>query len=219
MTDPAVGHDDLVRNADVAMYTAKSGERSLRGLRAGHAQRRAQPPAVEGRSAARPSTTTSSCSHFQPIMSVDDGQMTAGRHSCVGTAQSGARPTERVHPAVRGDRADPATRPVGARRSVAPRRTMVVRRAVADDERQPVGDAAPAAERRLRGGRRRWPSPCSPADVLTLEVTESMLISDVDASVATLHELRALGRPRSSSTTSGPGTPRSATCASSRSRA
>ena len=38
------------------------------------------------------------------------------------------------------------------------------------------------------------PSPLAlPADVLTLEVTESMLIGDVDASVATLHELRALG--------------------------
>jgi EAL domain-containing protein (putative c-di-GMP-specific phosphodiesterase class I) len=32
-----------------------------------------------------------------------------------------------------------------------------------------------------------------PADVLTLEVTESMLIGDVDASIRTLHDVRALG--------------------------
>ena len=71
--DPAVGHDDLVRNADVAMYTAKS-----RGKRRFEVYEPGMHSAVLNRlqlkaDLQRGLDHDEFVLHFQPIISVDDG--------------------------------------------------------------------------------------------------------------------------------------------------
>ena len=96
----------------------------------------------------------------------------------------------RVHPARRGDRPDRAARRLGAARGLRRGGALAgtIRR-----RGQPVAGAV----QRPQSGRR--PS-CSAlaasrlaADRLELEITESALLQDNDATLATLHQLRALG--------------------------
>ncbi len=63
----------------------------------------------------------------------------------------------------------------------------------ADDERQPVGQAAPALRHRRPTCATRSRSPASSRRALTLEITESVMIADTDLAVERLRELKALG--------------------------
>ena len=128
---------------------------ALRGVRGRHAQAPCSTACSSRPTCSAPSTTTSSsCTSSRSSRrrtELHDRGRGAGPVAQHGAGRGRAR---RVHPPVRGDRPDPAPRPMGARRRPRPGQALVVRRTVADDERQPVGDAVAAARVPGRRGRR-----------------------------------------------------------------
>ena len=103
--------------------------------------------------------------------------------------QRGSGLARRVHSGRRGNRPDRADRRVGAAAKPAAWRSRwpkAIRVAV----------NLSAVQFRSAGlvgiGRRRWRRPARP-DRLELEITESLLLADTEATLATLHSLRAMG--------------------------
>ena len=77
---PASSADELLRNADVAMYAAKAARQGpLRGLRAAHARRGRRRHRLEEDLAARGRARRAASSHYQPIVALDDGRIVAAR--------------------------------------------------------------------------------------------------------------------------------------------
>ena len=150
----------------------------------------------------------------RPARSWASRRCCAGEHPRRGPSSA---PT-RVHPARRGDRADRPARPVG------PASTPAGRRRRGRSARDGKG-----LELSVNLSGRQIQDPALVADVgraleqsgldprsLTLEITESVLMQDIEA---TIDDTRALQGARASawrSTTSAPATRRSATCAGSR---
>jgi diguanylate cyclase (GGDEF)-like protein len=189
----ALGFDDLVRNADVAMYTAKS-----RGKGRVEVYEPGMHSAVLNRlrlkaDLQRGLDHNEFLLHYQPIVSLTTGGMT-GAEALVRwvSPERGLVPPAEFIPLceetglirrlgrwVLNEALWQAAQWAFAERSL----TMNVNLSALQLQ-QPNLAAEIAAALALAA---------VPADVLTLEVTESMLIGDVEASIRTLNEVRALG--------------------------
>ena len=147
--------DEVLRNADVAMYTAKAnGKNRLEvfepGMHAAALTRLALKGDLE-RALERDEFTLV----YQPIVGSTGGSP-VGRRGAAALATPGSRDrrTDRVHPGRRGDRPDPAARPLGARAGLHAGRGVERDLAPADhDERERVRPPAPASGLRRRGRR------------------------------------------------------------------
>ena len=100
------GVEELMRNADVAMYSAKSRARPLHGLRAVHAARRERAPGNGGRARHRRCNEGQFLLHYQPIVELHSGYLLGvealirWQHPKRGLIAPGG-----IHPGRRGDRA------------------------------------------------------------------------------------------------------------------
>ena len=205
------------RRRDVHGQGQRQGR--LRGLRSGHARgdprapRDGRPAPARRRARPAPARPTSRSSTSR------DGAARR-RRGARPLAASRARPrvAGRVHRDRRGERRDPADRPLDPARGL-PRGDVLVRRSTSPclPVRQRLGARDPAARLRRRGPARRSPTPGWRASRLSLEITETALLRATPKTVATLEDAPRSLASGSSSTTSGPATSRSATCASSRS--
>ena len=110
--------DELLRRADIAMYAAKA--------RGGECHVTFEPSWYDA-TVARMELKADLHGAlergefhvvYQPIVDLDSGAIWASRRSCAGIIRSAGRPADRVHPARRGDRAHPRSRPVDPRDSL-----------------------------------------------------------------------------------------------------
>ena len=113
--------DELLRDADVAMYRAKrDGKGGYRLFEPGDARRRARPP----RAARRPRSARRR-RRARAALPADRAarrrlRSPASRRCCAGTTRARPGRAGRVHPARRGDRPDRPDRPLGAARGLPP---------------------------------------------------------------------------------------------------
>ena len=191
--------DELLRNADVAMYRAKAdGKRRVEvfdpTMHSSIVERHAL-TADLGRSLSRGDLTV----HYQPIVSLATGRI-VGVEALVRwdhPTRGPIDPTEFIR-AGRGEQHDPRPRAVRAPdgrppgRGVAsppgPRRRWRC-------QRQPVAAPAPAPGLHRRGHRRDPRVGHRSRADLTLEMTETAMFRDAQATIVTLDALRAARRP------------------------
>ena len=108
-------------------------------------------------------------------------------------------PAGRLHPVRRGDRADRPDRPLGAARGLPPGRRSCARSVAGRSRRSTIGinlsvkQLHPQRHRRRRARRARRRRGWSPS-ALTLEITESVMMTDTDLAVQRLTELQGAGR-------------------------
>ena len=192
------GATELLRQADVAMYRAKSdGKGRVKVFEASMQDEVVERLELEGelqRAIERDEIDV----HYQPVIALD-GKTLAGFEALARWTHPRARagPAAALHPAGRGERLDrPARAPDPAHR-VPPGRALgagppdAARRA-ADH----VGELerAPARGPQHRGRRRCCAGGSGlPAGALVLEITETVLMHDTEATIARLTALKALG--------------------------
>ena len=182
--------DQLLQHADMALYRAKADGRGTyrffepgMDARCRRAGARADLRTALAQRRARAATTSR-----WSISARRDRRLRGAAALAPSRARPG--PAGRVHPARGGDRADRPDRRLGAARRPAARR--------------PAGrrtSGSPSTCRRLSSAGRTWCRPCvsalaasglAPAR-LELEITESVLLQDSEATLAILQQLRDLG--------------------------
>ncbi len=189
--------DDLIKNADSAMYHVKERGRSdfrfyqrqmnvglLSRMKLDHAMRQAL---------ANPAPEMGFRLHYQPQVQFRDNAITGAEallrwHD----AELGDISPGPVHTGRRGNRRHRRHRQLGARAGRPARLRLECQGTDPDDGDQRLGAAVPAG--RLRRTRRSGAgSHALPPDLLELELTESILIQDVDETLRRLESLAALG--------------------------
>ena len=219
--DPIQQTDELLRNADVAMYTAKAG-----GKRRVAVFDPTMHAAIVARHAlsaelARSIGHGELLIHYQPIVELATGR-TAARRGARPLAPPDPRADRpgRLHRARRGERADPGPRPLGDRRGLPPGRGVGGGRR----PRRRTSSSASTCRRSRSSGR----SSSSEIESVIERQRPSRVAArpradrDVDVPGHAGDDRRSSARCASAasgsrSTTSGPATRRWATCASSRS--
>ena len=187
--------DSLLRNADLAMYLAKAqGKNRLVVYADGMAEaarRRADLAQDLAGAAAAGQLDGPLPADRAADRRADDGLRGAG---ALEPPRAGAGAAGRVHPARRGDRRHHRHRPLGAARGAAPGRRVDGRRPA-----PPLRMAVNLSPRQFQDGDvvadvvAALEETGFPAGQLTLEVTEGVLVRDVDAVVA---QLRGAARAR-----------------------
>ena len=156
--EAATGADELIRNADAAMYIAKrDGKGGYRlfepAMHEGVLER------LELRGDLQRAMTSGQLElYYQPLVHLSDGGA-SGVEALLALAspRAGRARPRHVHPAGGGDGPDRADRTLGPARGLSPGAAdadSAAGRAAARDERQPVGQAAPALGHRHRRARR-----------------------------------------------------------------
>ena len=150
----AEGADDILRHADVAMYTAKAGRQApLRGVRPGDARLDRRPPRALGR--ARPERRPGGARRPLPADRRARQRRDRRRRGARPLASPDPRPdpARRVHRPGRGERDDPRARSLGPGRGLPDGRRPARRRGGPTGfiaERQRLADPAPASRHRRR---------------------------------------------------------------------
>ena len=189
--------DDLLRNADVAMYSAKRGRADR--VAVFEPTMHAAIVARHGLSVelARGVARGELESCYQPIVALATGRMTGrrGARPLAPPDPRSARPG-RLHHDRRGERGDPAARLVRPDRGL-PRHGGLAapppRGRAAHRRREPRRGPAPGARLRRRPqGDARVDRASTHAD-LVLEMTETVMFHDTQTTIARLDALRALG--------------------------
>ena len=184
---------DLLRNADAAMFRAKSAGAGRLGVPRARGRRRARAPvAVDAAAPGRggPGVAAPLPAARRPARRLD----VRGRGADP-LARPRRRPgaARRVHPARRGDGADRRDRRVGRRGDRTPGRGLARRRARPRDRLQPL--AAPAPPRRPRddGSPQAITSAGVDPERITVEITESTAMDDPDRIIELLCRFKDLG--------------------------
>ena len=189
--------EELLRNADVAMYMAKRDSKgSYRLFEPAMHERVVE--RLELRAELQRALELGQLEvYYQPVVRLDQG-LNCGVEALLrwNHPTRGLIPPDAVHPAGRGHGSDRADRPLGAagglprgRLAAAP----VPAARAAHDERQSLGEAAAVRHDRRRPARGAAPEQSCRPSSLVLEVTETVMMADADVAAARLSELKELG--------------------------
>ena len=133
---------------------------------------------------------------YQPIVDLESGRdHRVGGADALEPPDARGGPADGLHPAGRGERAHPRPRSLDPRDGLPPDAGVAGghRAPGPDDQRQPVRAPDPGPATSSPDVRRILAESGLAPPTLTLEITESVLIQDVDATVGTLQALKALG--------------------------
>ena len=211
--------EDLLRDADVALYQAKAAGKNRYESSDPRCRRASSTASSSSSICARRLRATSSASSTSRSTTSRPHPGRRRSAAALGPPHPRPRPARRVHPAARTDRPDPRGRPLGARGRPASRWRPGAREATRSRSRS---TSPPGSSTTTRSSTTSATPSCqrsrSPR-ALTIEVTETALMRDVDATARRLQRDQGARRPHRRSTTSAPATPRSPTSSSSRSTA
>ena len=160
--DVGAGAAELMQAADTTLYWAKEDGRNRLALF--DAERHHRDVGRFALSARMPEALARGefAVEYQPLVRLSDASGGRGRGAgALGPALRRAAGAGPVHPAGRGDRADRAARPLGARRDLPAGRRVAARgaRDRAVRQRQPGGPPGARAGHGRRRGRASWPRP------------------------------------------------------------